>query len=391
MADEGNNRVLIYSNIGSLAVTNGSADVVIGQADMVSSKANRGVTTTPGANTLYAPDGVFYDGQRLFISDMDNNRILVYNSLPSANGASADEVIGQSNFTSQTGDGGLTSATSQGLVTPRGLWVDSGNLYVADAGNNRILIYNNGGNGIDSLAGNNPPADAVVGQVSYTTSAKGCSATQLSGPMGVCGVNCQLYISDTGNDRVLIYNQIPTGTANPPAVGVLGQANMITNTSSTTTKANDFINPWNLQAVGGMLYVTDLNEDRLMAFQCAAGTGASSNVKEVVMKETTPTPPVTGAMLGSVVAGPNISRGGGTVEIRYSLGQAAKVTLRIYTVTGELVYEKGVEGNAGANKLAWGVRNQGGEAVASGLYVYALQAEGGNGIARKTGKIVVAH
>ena len=42
VADEGNNRVLIYNNIGSLGATNGSADVVIGQPDMVSNSPNQG-------------------------------------------------------------------------------------------------------------------------------------------------------------------------------------------------------------------------------------------------------------------------------------------------------------------------------------------------------------
>ena len=79
------------------------------------------------------------------------------------------------------------------------------------------------------------------------------------------------------------------------------------------------------------------------------------------------------------------------MEIRYALGEAGKVKLRIYTITGELVWEKDEEDNAGANRMEWGVRNQRGEGVASGLYLYVVQAEGGNGIVRKTGKIVIFH
>ena len=390
VADQGNNRVLIYNNISTLGATNGSADVVIGQADMVSNKPNQGVTLTPGANTLYAPTGVFYDGTRLFIDDLDNNRILVYNTLPTVNGASADEVIGQGTFTSYKANSGMSGVTSQELSGPKGLWVDSGNLYVADTGNHRVLIYNNGGSGIDSISGNNPAADAVVGQKSFTTNANGCSATQLNGPMGVCAVNCQMYIADTGSERVLVYNQIPTGTANPPAAVVLGQPNMTSYSSSTVVKANSFINPFGIQAVGGVLYVTDQNENRLLAFQCAAGTGASLSVSGVVMNGPTPTG-VSGAVMKNVVAGPNISRGGEAVAIQYTLSQAARVTLRIYTMTGELVYEKGAQGSEGANKMAWDVKNQGGQGVASGLYLYVLEAQGANGTVRKIGKILVVH
>ena len=50
----------------------------------------------------------FLDGTKLFIADTRNNRVLIYNSIPTENNASADVVIGQpdmvSNSANQGGD-----------------------------------------------------------------------------------------------------------------------------------------------------------------------------------------------------------------------------------------------------------------------------------------------
>jgi len=86
VADEGNNRVLIFNFLPT--VNNQSADVVIGQASFSGSLANRGGAVA--ANTLNQPYDVTTDGTKLFITDSGNNRILIYNSLPAVNGASAD-------------------------------------------------------------------------------------------------------------------------------------------------------------------------------------------------------------------------------------------------------------------------------------------------------------
>ena len=55
--------------------------------------------STPYANTLYKPFGsVLSDGTRLFVTDNDNHRILIFNSIPTdMSGAaySADVVLGQ--------------------------------------------------------------------------------------------------------------------------------------------------------------------------------------------------------------------------------------------------------------------------------------------------------
>ena len=67
--------------------------------------------------------------------------------------------------------------------------------------------------------------------------------------------------------------------------------------------------------------------------------------------------------------------------IAYVLNDDASVRLRIYTLSGGLVYEQryergGMGGTAGHNEIEWDGRNGNGQAVASGGYILFIEAEG---------------
>lgn len=64
-----------------------------------------------------------------------------------------------------------------------------------------------------------------------------------------------------------------------------------------------------------------------------------------------------------------------STTIEYHLPQAANVTLRIYTITGEAIRTlvEGVE-NQGRKVVQWDGRNDAGTKVSSGIYLYSLQA-----------------
>src|SRR6201999_4188827 len=56
------------------------------------------------AATLSFPRYAFSDGKRLFIADGGNDRVLVYNTIPTTNGVSADVILGEPDeFTDNTG------------------------------------------------------------------------------------------------------------------------------------------------------------------------------------------------------------------------------------------------------------------------------------------------
>src|SRR5262245_64713866 len=94
---------------------------------------------------LLQPAGVAVDDSVsppiLYVSDTQNNRILVWQNASSFNnGKVADRVIGQLNPYSTTAFG-PTTARATGLRAPTGLAVLAGDLYVVDGGNNRILRF----------------------------------------------------------------------------------------------------------------------------------------------------------------------------------------------------------------------------------------------------------
>ena len=88
------------------------------------------------------------DGTRLFVADGGDDRVLIYNTIPTVNATSADEVLGQVDFISSK----ITSAedlftpnldrsASNATATPTALAWDGTNLYVTDPTSRRILVF----------------------------------------------------------------------------------------------------------------------------------------------------------------------------------------------------------------------------------------------------------
>jgi flagellar hook assembly protein FlgD len=71
---------------------------------------------------------------------------------------------------------------------------------------------------------------------------------------------------------------------------------------------------------------------------------------------------------------------GGITSISFSLPVASRVKLSVYNITGQLVKTL-VDGQAGAghHSTAWNGRDQGGQAAATGIYFYRMEAAGADG------------
>ncbi|MBN8643607.1 MAG: DUF11 domain-containing protein, partial [Flavobacteriales bacterium] len=198
-------------------------------ATVVVGKTNFTDCTNVGANqsNVSNSNGVAFspDGNKLIVTDFSNNRVLIWNTIPTVNGQNADVVLGQANFTSSFG-----SVSASAMSGPTGAFVSSdGRLLIADRGNHRILIWNS----IPTT--NNKPADVVVGQTVFTSPGGGSSATSMVNPWGVCvSPDGKLLVADSANNRVLIWNSIPT-TNGAAADVVIGQPIMGTNGSGTTS------------------------------------------------------------------------------------------------------------------------------------------------------------
>ncbi len=221
LADFTSNRILVWNQFPTK--NNTPADFVLGQPIFSTSTANNGGVS---ASTLSGPQGVFSDGTRLIVADTNNNRVLIWNSLPTVTRQAADVVIGQPDFGTTT-----AAVTASGFSSPQQVLIANGKLIIGEANNRRVLIYNN----IPTT--NGAAADVVIGQISMTTGAFGSldaahfgTASAGSGPRGLAFYDGKLVIADNSNARVLVWNSIPT-TNGVSADVVIGQPNFVSNTA----------------------------------------------------------------------------------------------------------------------------------------------------------------
>ena len=229
-----NHRVLLYRAVNNkfpsptaelfqtsrCPVCIGAADVVLGQADFSKLELQ-----APSNKTMRSPNGVATDGTILVVADTDFNRVLIWNSIPQSNNAPADVVLGQSDFTKVLpNEGQQNTPTARAFRGPLGVWVQAGRLFVADSGNNRVMIWN-------SIPKTNfAPADIVIGQKDFTTfvtpditkTTVDAKQDNLLTPVAVTSDGTRMLVTDLGHNRVLVWNTIPR-TNNQPADLVIGQ------------------------------------------------------------------------------------------------------------------------------------------------------------------------
>jgi len=147
VADGENNRVLEYDS----PLTSAVANHVFGQPNFTSNTANNGGVS---ASSLWFPaDGAIDGTGRVWVADLNNHRILEYDSPLTS--AVASRVFGQPNFTSNTANNGGVSASS--LNWPSVMVDGGGRLWVGDQLNNRVLEY-------DGVASPRPPVGGVSEQ-----------------------------------------------------------------------------------------------------------------------------------------------------------------------------------------------------------------------------------
>jgi uncharacterized protein (TIGR03437 family) len=206
----------------------GLADVVLGQPDFIT--ANEVIT--PDSNTLRLPTAVASDGIRLVVADTNNNRVLIWNSIPTTNQQPADVVVGQKDFkTNQV----FRPPHAASMLGPQGVWIQGNQLFVADSQNHRVLIWNS----IPTT--NGKAADFVLGQPNMTQGVQVdlakenpvATASSLTNPVSVTSDGIRLFVSDLGNNRILVWNRIPNANA-APADFALGQPDLVSSIPNNT-------------------------------------------------------------------------------------------------------------------------------------------------------------
>jgi secreted PhoX family phosphatase len=199
-------------------------------------------------------------------------------ALPTArafsNGQDAAVVIGQTSLTSSAA--GTTQST---LSSPEGMAFDSsGNLWVSDAGNNRVLEFK-------APLSTGESASTVLGEANFTASSIDCAysstitASCLSTPEGLAfDSSGNLWVVDSASDRIVEFT--PPFTDGEGASLVLGQPNLTTGSNpGASPTASDLNLPEGIGFDGsGNLWVADSLYNRVLEFKAPFSNGEAASV-----------------------------------------------------------------------------------------------------------------
>jgi len=274
LADRTNNTIVVSANDGTnsasqtiglnypfLAFTNGqAASVVIGQPNFDSFEPNQG--GSPSANSFNGPEDLKVVNSRLYITDINNHRVLGFNAIPTANNTNADFVIGQDSFTTST-----SGINSNQLDSPKTIAFGDNHFFIAHNSPGRIHHWT-------GAPESNVNAEFVMGQSGFVT-----------GNISVCESNTfystirsqiyadgKLVASDISGNRVYIWNSIPTTSGVAPDV-ILGQqstarcaANDVNDdgVSESAPTASTLSRPAGVWSDGTRLVIADRNNNRVL-------------------------------------------------------------------------------------------------------------------------------
>lgn len=285
LTDSGNNRLLVLqlngANLGSATRVQGQLGFSYRGVNLVDARGMfvaNGAVSLPNSGGNVLPGGAVVmdrtsNPPRLYIADTYNNRILGYSDARLVKpGDAADLIIGQTNeyearVNSPTAD--VDQLTDQGLQQPSGIAVDSkGDLYVADAGNGRVLRFPRP---FDQAQRTAQRANLVIGQTGFNIKITDPTQRNMSRPYGVAlTVEGHLLVSDLAHNRVLLFRKATSGdfSNGQPASVVFGQRDFLTASGGNTQ--SQFNGPMHIATdTDDRLYVCDAGNRRVAIFDRA--------------------------------------------------------------------------------------------------------------------------
>jgi len=285
VADTFNNRVLIWN---TLPTSNVAPDIILGQASLGANQSNLGASN-PSATSLSNPTAAMLGNNKLVVVDQNNNRVLIWNAAVGTltTGSAASVELGQvdngngSGFTTNTPGyfytNQTTGAQSVQFDTPTDVWTDGLSLVISDTGNNRVLYWN------QVPTANFTNATEVIGQTHFSTTNPGVSSQLVNSPNGVFVASGMLFVADTGNNRVLEFDNGWTTQNDYSATGVYGQQDFTHSAyndddqngiagdqqnaqSNTNATQNTLHSPNGVFAIDGNIYVSDDANNRVVEY-----------------------------------------------------------------------------------------------------------------------------
>jgi hypothetical protein len=273
ISDTGHHRVLGWAD--APMHDDVPADWVIGQPGF--GCEGRNAKGAPGAATLNVPTGICAVGEGLAVADAWNHRVLLWLRRPDADNVPADLVLGQVNFFSVEANRGAAVAAATSLFWPYNVHWAHDQLWVADTGNRRILMWQ----GLPSRHGQ--PADLVLGQADFDrrdeNGGAGPNASSMRWPHAIASWRGKLCVTDAGNNRILVWDCTPTRN-NAASDHVLGQSDFQRvdhNQSLYWPSACTLQMPYGLATAGNWCIAADSANSRLLAWHlddCHTGAAA---------------------------------------------------------------------------------------------------------------------
>lgn len=244
ISDNGNHRIRKVTPVGTIATVAGNGSPSFG--------GDGGLATLASLNS---PTGIAVTSAgTLYIADFNNHRIRKV-------AAGTITTVAGSGTAGFAGDG--ASATAAFLDGPTAVALDAaGNLFISDLNNNRIRRVDVGGV-INTVAGNGP-----VGFVGDATDA---AASVLSGPRGLAlDILGRLYVADTGNRSVRKISTGGIGTA--VGNGSTGlSADGVSSAATTLNQPRGLAYAYEYGHYLPNLYIADSGNDRILKVDGTTG------------------------------------------------------------------------------------------------------------------------
>lgn len=274
VADEYNHRVLQFDTaasrravrvFGQRGFDTWGPDATPGTLVWDSTRAGiRGPALVRNANArgFFLPRGVACDGKRLFVSDCDNHRVLVFDTAASENGPAAVAVLGQADFHSHEPNRGGRRGP-QTMLFPGGLALDRTGrfLLVADSMNGRVLVFDLAGGIEDGM-----PATAVLPLwgTRLDELPKRPERRSITGAVDVTVDEANtVFVSDRRGARILVHrlDDVLRGETDP----LVAMGNFELGTDLRQTKPG-YVGPTGLAVAGAFLYAAEPRGNRVLCF-----------------------------------------------------------------------------------------------------------------------------
>ena len=138
--------------------------------------------------SLNAPHGIAINDTHIFVADTNRHRIQIFDNM--------------GNYVSKIGGPSAGSGNGQ-FNEPTGITTSAAHIFVSDKFNHRIQIFDHSGNFVNQIGGNGTGSGG-----------RGSGNGELTSPTYIVTNSTHLYIVDTGNNRIQIFDNNGTFVSN---------------------------------------------------------------------------------------------------------------------------------------------------------------------------------